>query len=83
VSARSNKRRSTVRGRVIALETSHAGALDLFRALTSLTDTPNMSVVDLDDVPEDLGEEKLSRASYPSEPLEWSRVYDEELASES
>ncbi len=83
MSARSNKRRSTVRGKVIALETSHAGAIDLFRALTSLTDTPNMSVVDSVELREDSEEEKLSRASYPSEPLDWSRVYDEELANES
>jgi len=82
VSARSNKRLSTVRGRVISLGNSHASAIDLFRALTSLTDTPTMRVTGSGDLREGSEEEKASRPSYPSEPLEWSRVYDEELANE-
>ena len=56
--------------------------IDLFRALTSLGVSPNVSATDPVVQVEDPEEEQAGQACVTeSEPLEWSRVYDEELAS--
>jgi len=55
-----------------------ATAIDLSRALTSLGETPNMSVVDPGDIDDDPEEGKAGQA-LPIEPFFWRLDYEEDL----